>query len=115
MKLSQSISKKKIGIYLSLVSALATSTGQIAWKIANSNINLILILGFALYILGAISMISAFRFGKLSVLHPLLSLGYVFGLLLSNIFLDEIITYKGIVAIIVITVGAILIGGDDDH
>jgi uncharacterized membrane protein len=59
-------------------------------------------------------MTVAFRFGSLSVLHPLLSMGYVFALLLGITFLNEQITVMQTVAVALIIAGAILIGGGDD-
>lgn len=73
-----------------------------------------LLLGFALYALGALIMIFAYRFGSLSVLQPMLSLNYVFSIILANAVLKEQITPLKAIGVIIIILGVILIGGGDD-
>lgn len=103
-----------IGIFLMILAALFTTFGQLFWKLSNATFNLDLITGFILYFLGAISMIVAFRFGKLSILHPLLSIGYIFSTILGAVFLNEQIGWISILGIAVIIIGVILIGGESD-
>jgi drug/metabolite transporter (DMT)-like permease len=110
----QSLKKNKIGIALILVASISTASGQMFWKLSGGQWNRYLILGFLCYGVGAVLMTVAFRFGSLSVLHPLLSMGYVFALLLGITFLHEQITAMQTVAVALIIVGAILIGGGDD-
>jgi uncharacterized membrane protein len=69
---------------------------------------------FILYFCGAALMIIAFKFGDLSILHPLLSFGYIFSIFLGGIFLGESLTGIQITGIAVIILGATLIGGGDD-
>lgn len=77
------------GIILILLSALCTSFGQLLWKIGiNSNL-FILLIGFVLYGIGALSMIIALKFGELSILHPLMCTGYIFALINGYFFLKE--------------------------
>ncbi|MFP7169892.1 EamA family transporter [Terribacillus sp. 7520-G] len=106
--------KQKLGIALILLSAVFTSVGQLLWKIADGNINIPLLIGCICYGAGAVTMMIAFRFGKLSVLHPLLSLGYVFALIMGAILLDEHISATHILGTALIIVGAILIGGGEN-
>lgn len=106
--------KPKLGIALILLSAVFTSVGQLLWKIADGQINLPLLIGCFCYGAGAVTMMIAFRFGKLSVLHPMLSLGYVFALIMGTIFLDEHISAMHIVGTALIIVGAIMIGGGEN-
>ncbi|MFP7492553.1 EamA family transporter [Terribacillus saccharophilus] len=103
--------KPKIGISLILLSAVFTSVGQLFWKIADGSINIPLFIGCVFYGAGAVTMIISFRFGKLSVLQPMLSLGYVFALIMGSIFLEEHISFMHIIGTALIIVGAILIGG----
>jgi drug/metabolite transporter (DMT)-like permease len=110
----QSLKKNKIGIVLILLASMSTASGQMFWKLSGGQWNRYLILGFLFYGVGAVLMTVAFRFGSLSVLHPLLSMGYVFALLLGITFLNEQITAMQTVAVALIIVGAILIGGGDD-
>jgi drug/metabolite transporter (DMT)-like permease len=110
----QSLKKNKIGIVLILLASMSTASGQMFWKLSGGQWNRYLILGFLFYGVGAVLMTVAFRFGSLSVLHPLLSVGYVFALLLGITFLNEQITAMRAIAIVLIIAGAVLIGGGDD-
>ncbi|MEK5469445.1 EamA family transporter [Paenibacillus sp. FSL R7-0210] len=109
----RSINKNKKGIVLILFSALCTSFGQALWKLYDSDQYLYLISGFLLYVVGAFLMIIAFRYGSLSVLHPLLSIGYLFGLFIGCFLLQEMITYKELIGTFIILCGVFLIGGGD--
>ncbi|MCA1320496.1 EamA/RhaT family transporter [Bacillus tianshenii] len=102
------------GIILMIVAALSTAVGQLFWKLSEGGLNLELIVGFALYGMGAVLMIVAFRFGELSVLHPLLSVGYVFSTILGFSFLGEVITLPALGGILLIIIGVALIGGGSD-
>lgn len=57
-------------------------------------------------------MTVAFRFGKLSVLHPLLSIGYVIAIFYGAVFLSEAVTMNMTVGTLLILVGVVIIGGD---
>ena len=110
-------SQLKIGIVLILLSALTTCSGQLCWKLgavyAEFTIALYLI-GFVLYGVGALLMTIAFRFGEMSVLHPMLSVGFVGSLFLGNIFLQENITIKKVIGILAILVGIYLLSIQKD-
>lgn len=108
-----SIKKNRLGIALMVLASLQTALGQMFWKMSNGELNLYLFVGFLLYSLGAVLMIVSFRFGSLSVLHPLLSIGYVFALFFGAIILQEIITTSNIIGTSFIIIGAALIGGGD--
>lgn len=110
----QSLKKNKIGIVLILLASMSTASGQMFWKLSGGQWNRYLILGFLFYGVGAVLMTVAFRFGSLSVLHPLLSVGYVFALLLGITFLNEQITTLQAIAVVLIIAGSVLIGGGDD-
>lgn len=109
----QSFQENKKGIILMIISSLSTSIGQFFWKLSQAKLNWDLISGFGFYGIGAVLMIVAFRFGRLSVLHPIMSLGYVFGIMLGGFFLEEIISWNVIVGTLLILVGVSLIGGGD--
>lgn len=102
----------KIGILLMLVSSICTCTGQLLWKLAATSVQALLIyfLGLMLYGIGAVVMIVAFKFGEMSILHPMLSVGFILSLFLGAIFLDEIISWKSIVGIVLILIGMIFLG-----
>jgi uncharacterized membrane protein len=107
-------SNKKIGIILIILSSLVTSIGQGVWKIANGQNIFYLLLGMILYIIGAILMIIALKFGRLSNLHPLLSVGYVFSIFIGYFFIGEKISVHMIIGIAMIIFGVLLIGGDNE-
>ncbi|NPV91966.1 MAG: EamA family transporter [Firmicutes bacterium] len=102
------------GVILVVFSALCTSFGQLLWKIGGQDLPLILF-GFALYGLGALSLIAALRYGQLSVIHPLMCLGYVFALVNGYVFLQERVTGVQLagVGLIIVGVVALVRGGRD--
>ncbi|MFD0827004.1 EamA/RhaT family transporter [Neobacillus sp. M.A.Huq-85] len=103
-----------VGIGLMILASLCTSFGQLFWKLSNAAFNFNLLIGFLLYFLGAVLMIFAFRFGKLSILHPLLSVGYVVSTILGAIFLNEDISIGSILGILFIMAGVVVIGGESN-
>ncbi len=94
-----------------IISALTTCTGQLMWKLSSTNrTNFIyMVIGFALYGAGAILMIIAFRFGEVSVLQPMLSIGFVFSLLLAIVILHEKIDFPKITGTLLIVCGMIVL------
>lgn len=101
-----------IGIVLMIAAAFSTATGQLFWKLAESALDYQIWIGFVLYGLGAVLMTAAFRFGKLSVLHPLLSIGYIIAIFYGAVFLSEAVTANMTVGTLLILIGVIFIGGD---
>lgn len=97
-----------IGIIIMLGSSLFTCTGQLFWKLAALHSSLIYILcGFALYGCGALLMILALKFGDLSVLHPMLGVGYIFSIILSSVALHEQFQIRKLFGIMVIFFGLV--------
>lgn len=109
----QSIKKNLKGIILMVISALFVSVGQLFWKFSDGSNMKFLLIGFACYGLGALIMVVAFRFGSLSVLHPLMSIGYVFAIILGITQLHENVSVVQYIAVAMIMLGVILIGGGD--
>ncbi len=100
-----------IGIILMVVSSLITSIGQLMWKLsAENNLIWMYILGFALYGIGAFLMIIAFKFGELSVLHPMMSVGYIMSIILGAVILNENISSHKLLGIGLIIVGMFFLG-----
>lgn len=97
-----------------VLSALASSLGQYFWKISGGSSLLLLLVGFVFYGVGAVCMITAFRFGSFSVLHPMQSLSYIFALLIAFFFLNEAITPQKVIGLTVIFCGVVLIGVGDE-
>ena len=112
--LCNSIKQNRLGILFMIGAALLVALGQLCWKLsAGSYTTLLLYFGFALYFAGAVLMVVSLHFGKLSVVHPVLSTSYLFGLVLSGIFLEEKIAWSQYLGIIVIVAGVTLIGAGD--
>jgi drug/metabolite transporter (DMT)-like permease len=111
--LLSSIRKNLKGILIIIAAALLTSIGQLFWKISNGTDYKWMLLGFFCYGIGAVLMIIAFRFGSLSVLHPMLSFGYIFAIFLGSFVLREQITAIQYLATFIIMVGVVFIGGGD--
>ena len=110
----ESIQKNKKGILLMLVSSICVCVGQLLWKISATQGLVFLLAGFAFYGAGALIMIVAYRFGKLSVLQPMLSLNYVLSIVLATFVLHEAVTLYKVIGVIVITCGVIMIAGGDE-
>ncbi|MGL4760465.1 MAG: EamA family transporter [Sarcina sp.] len=103
------------GIILIIIAALCTSFGQLFWKIGVGHNLLLILLGFVLYAVGALAMIVAFKFGNLSILHPLMCVGYIFALINGALFLDEKITTNHTIGIVIIIIGVIFIARGEKH
>ena len=97
------------GVILIVLSALCVTGGQFFWKLSASHFSLVFI-GFILYALGALLMIFAFRFGELSVLHPMLSVSYVLALIIGYYVLNEAVTTTKIFGVAAIFIGMLFLG-----
>lgn len=97
------------GIGLMVLSACLVTAGQLLWKLSADN-PAYLFLGVVIYGLGALVMITAFRFGELSVLHPILSVSYVLSLVIGVAFLEEPATWTKILGIVAIFCGLVFLG-----
>ena len=109
----ESLRKNGKGIILMLISSICVCVGQLFWKLSSENF-IFLIIGFALYGIGALVMLLAYKFGSLSVLQPMLSFNYIFTVILAHFILHEQINALTLIGVCVILVGTILIGGGDD-
>lgn len=102
------------GRLMMLASSIFVCIGQLCWKLGTKQIPLVLtMLGFGLYAMGALIMLYAYRFGKMSALQPMLSMNYVFSTLLGVIVLGEVIQIQMLLGIVVIISGVVLLGGED--
>lgn len=109
----ESIKKNIKGICLILIASMLTSVGQLFWKLSNGKDVKMVVIGFICYGLGAVLMILAFRYGSLSVLHPLMSAGYIFAIFLGQTQLHENISVSKFAGVAIIIFGVTLIGGGD--
>ncbi len=110
------------GIFLALICTVIVSFAQILLKkgsayfslspeqLLSQLTNIPLLIGGALYILGAVFFIYAFRRGELSVIYPIMASGYIFVTLLSVFFLGEVVTSQKWVGLFLIIGGVVLLG-----
>ncbi len=98
------------GILLMIISSITIASGQFFWKLALGELNIWLLLGFIIYGIGAISMIIAFKYGELSVLHPVMAFSYIVAFLLSVLALHEPWDWTQIAGVLIIMAGIILLG-----
>lgn len=66
--------------------------------------------GVAFYVLSSVLFVAGVRKGELSVLYPMVSLGYVCALVWSRIFFQERLTREKFLAVGLIVFGICLIG-----
>lgn len=111
----ESFRKNKKGILLMLVSSICACVGQLFWKLSATYGILIMLLGFCFYGVGALVMLIAYKYGKLSVLQPMLSLNYVLSIVLGAFILHESVTILKCVGVFILIAGVILIAGGDEE
>lgn len=111
----ESFQKNKKGILLMLISSICVCVGQLLWKISAEKGFPIMLAGFCFYGLGALIMIIAYKYGKLSVLQPMLSLNYVLSIILAAIVLKEQITALKCIGVLIIILGVVMIAGGDEE
>lgn len=70
---------------------------------------------FGFYGFGALCMLMAYRYGKVSVLQPVMSMNYVISIVLGALVLKESVTWLKIVGVLVIMTGVVLIAGGDEE
>ncbi len=110
----ESFRKNRVGILLMVCSSICVCVGQLLWKLSAEGSFLYLIAGFAIYGVGALAMIVAYKFGKVSVLQPILSLNYILSLVLAATVLKETITLVKCIGVLILLAGVILIAGGDE-
>lgn len=109
----RSLKKNGKGIAFMLASAICVCFGQLLWKLSVDGNVLALSFGFVLYGAGALLMILGYRFGKLSVLQPVLSINYGLSILLGYFILNECIMLNKIIAIVLIMCGITFVATGD--
>jgi len=106
-------SKHKFGIVLMIASSCCVCLGQLLWKLSVNGQWFCLFFGFLLYGAGFLAMISAYKYGNVSKLQPILSINYVFAVLLGFLVFGESITIQKIIGIVIITISVALIGSSE--
>ena len=111
--MTESFRKNKKGISLMVVSSICVE--QLLWKISAKQGIVAMLLGFCFYGVGALVMIMSYKFGKLSVLQPMLSLNYVLSIVLAAIVLKEKVSLVKCIGVLIIIGGVIMIVGGDEE
>ena len=110
--------KQYQAILLSVFCAFLASLGQTFFKLGSAQIsthyadwffNWRVILGLAIYGLSALLFIVALKFGRLSILYPIIATSYIWVTLLSYYIFGEQITYINWIGITLIISGITLI------
>ena len=96
-----------------IASSVCVCFGQLLWKLSTDGQLLLTLAGFGFYGVGAMFMIVAYKFGKVSVLQPILSLNYVLSILLAATVLKEEITLLKVIGVLLIIAGVLFIAGGD--
>lgn len=110
----------KLAILLIVIAATMSSTSQMIWKFGavahNHGLAILLyLLGFALAGAGMVVMSFAFRYGEVSILHPMMSLGFALSIIFGAIFLHEAITVPKVLGTLLIIAGSALLGYEGGH
>jgi undecaprenyl phosphate-alpha-L-ara4N flippase subunit ArnE len=104
-----------VGMFLMFTTSACICAGQLFWKFYGGGRGSgFLVAGLLLYGIGAFIMLTAYKFGNLSVLQPLLSLNYIATIILGRVFLQEEITPFKVAGTVCITIGVILIGSSHE-
>ena len=76
------------------------------WSFVNSH----LVFGVALFLGSSVLYVAGIKGGQLSVLYPMVSLGYVWGLIWAKVFFDEPFTREKIAGLGLILLGVFFVG-----
>jgi len=100
-----------LGMSLMLICAVCLCIGQFIWKRYDGLLSLVI--GFGIYGLGALAMLSAYRLGSLSVLQPVNSVSYVISAIFGSVFFHESITVGKALGIALIMLGVFFLARGD--
>lgn len=103
------LTSSKKGIILMIFSSLFACMGQLLFKLAAGQGAVFIFGGFCFYVTGAFTMLTAYKYGELSVLQPILSLNYIIGLIFGSLVFKETISVMKVVGVFVIMCGVIMI------
>ena len=89
---------------------LKAGAGKLAWNIRSLLTNWRLAAGVAAYLFSFVLYVQGMRSGELSVLYPLVSLGYLWTLLWSKLFFGEAVTRTKVFAVALVLAGITMLG-----
>ncbi len=97
-----------------LIATFINTSGQLLFKLASRSVtwnpvtwvNMHLILALALYFISALLIVTALKYGELSLVYPLIATGFIWVALLSKIIFDEPLTFGKLSGILLIVFGS---------
>jgi len=114
-----------LGISLVVTASFIGSFGAVFLKAGSHRLSLSdwrtvafnwrLALGVGAFVLSSVFFVIGLRHGDLSVLYPMVSLGYIWTLLWSRIFFGEPFTRFKILGLVLILIGTTLLGIGNRH
>ncbi len=97
-----------MGTVVAAVGALYLKKGAAVFSLKTVHKNYALMAGVFGYGLSMLLAIPALKFGHLNILFPITSLSYVWSLLLSKVVLDEAITSRRVIGVLLVVCGVAL-------
>jgi len=103
------------GVFLILAAAVTGALGQLLWKIGTDSPHgwIWYVIGFGVAGFSAILMMLSFQFGEVSILQPLMSVGYIVSIVLGYLFFAEPITMTKIIGTVFVIIGAVILAIPD--
>ena len=89
---------------------LKSGAGRLHFSLRRLVLNYRLAAGVGLFLLSSYFFVLGVRQGELSVLYPMVSLGYVWTLLWSRLFFKEPVTRNKSLGLLLILLGIVLVG-----
>jgi drug/metabolite transporter (DMT)-like permease len=107
-----------VSIVLVLAASVVGSFGAVFLKLGAAHLhggfwkifNLKLALGVALFLASSVFFVAGIRRGELSVLYPMVSLGYIWTVLWSRLFFKEPFTRNKLLGLGLIVLGVVFVG-----
>jgi drug/metabolite transporter (DMT)-like permease len=109
---------RRRGILLMIVCTLFTASGQLFYKLAAPTLsvsfsgiflNIQLLIGLFLYFCGAVMLLLALKQGELSAVYPIISLTFVWVLIIGALFFNEAITGLKLAGTLCIIIGVAML------
>jgi multidrug transporter EmrE-like cation transporter len=94
---------------------LKSGAGRLERNLKSLLLNWRLALGIGIYLLSSVFFVFGMRRGELSVLYPLVALGYMWTVIWSKIFFGEPLTKAKFIAVGMILVGIAFLGIGAQH
>ncbi len=86
------------------------SSKEFAFDLAKLVTNQYLILGLALYFIGAMLLVYALKFGELSMVYPFISLTFIWVFIIGVLMFQEVVSLFKLLGTLSIVLGVSLIG-----